>query len=48
MEDIVNQWRGNFRSAFGTADKLGIGQYETKNSEQPGAEPQKVTSRSGR
>ncbi|MBK9604784.1 MAG: hypothetical protein IPO36_23580 [Anaerolineales bacterium] len=37
MEDIVNQWRGNFRSAFGTADKLGIGQYETKKSEQPAA-----------
>jgi len=30
MEDIVNQWRGNFRSAFGSADKLGLGQYETK------------------
>ena len=39
MEDIVNQWRGNFRSAFGTADKLGIGQYETKKSEQPAANP---------
>jgi len=30
MEDIVNQWRGNFRSAFGSADKLGLGQYQTK------------------
>ena len=30
MEDIVDQWRGNFRSAYGSADKLGIGQYETK------------------
>ena len=39
MEDIVNQWRGNFRSAFGTADKLGIGQYETKKPEQPAANP---------
>lgn len=39
MEDIVNQWRGNFRSAFGTADKLGIGQYETKKSEQTAANP---------
>ncbi len=39
MEDIVNQWRGNFRSAFGTADKLGIGQYEIKKSEQPAANP---------
>ncbi len=39
MEDIVNQWRRNFRSAFGTADKLGIGQYEIKKSEQPAANP---------
>ena len=31
MEEIVGQWRGNFRSAFGSADKLGIGQYETKD-----------------
>ncbi len=30
MEDIVNQWRGNFRTAFGSADKLGLGQYQTK------------------
>lgn len=30
MEDIVNQWRGNFRSAFGSADKLGLGQYQTR------------------
>jgi hypothetical protein len=30
MEEIVSQWRGNFRSAFGSADKLGIGQYQTK------------------
>jgi hypothetical protein len=39
MEQIVDQWRGNFRSAFGSADKLGIGQYETKKSEQPAANP---------
>jgi hypothetical protein len=30
MEEIVGQWRGNFRSAYGSADKLGLGQYETK------------------
>jgi hypothetical protein len=39
MEQIVNQWRGNFRSAFGSADKLGIGQYETKKSSQPTSTP---------
>lgn len=31
MGEIIGQWRGNFRSAFGTADKLGIGRYETQD-----------------
>lgn len=31
MEEILGQWRGNFRSAYGSADKLGLGQYETKD-----------------
>lgn len=35
MEEIVGQWRGSFRSAFGTADKLGLGRYETKDHAQP-------------
>ena len=39
MEEIVGQWRGNFRSAFGSADKLGIGQYETKDNIKPVAKP---------
>ncbi|WKZ39313.1 MAG: hypothetical protein QY328_13695 [Anaerolineales bacterium] len=40
MEDIVNQWRGNFRSAFGSADKLGLGQYQTKQQPtEPEAKP---------
>ena len=39
MEDIVNQWRGNFRSAFGSADKLGLGQYQTKPPTEPAAKP---------
>lgn len=40
MEDIVNQWRGNFRSAFGSADKLGLGQYQTKQQPtEPTAKP---------
>lgn len=40
MEDIVNQWRGNFRSAFGSADKLGLGQYQIKQQPtEPAAKP---------
>lgn len=39
MEDIVNQWRGNFRSAFGSAEKLGLGQYQTKPPTEPAAKP---------
>ncbi len=39
MEEIVGQWRGNFRSAFGSADKLGIGQYETKDNIKPDPKP---------
>lgn len=39
MEDIVNQWRGNFRTAFGSADKLGLGQYQTKPPTEPAAKP---------
>jgi hypothetical protein len=31
MPDIVEQWRGNFRSAYGSADRLGLGQYQTKD-----------------
>ena len=30
MPDIVEQWRGNFRSAYGSADQLGLGQYQTR------------------
>jgi hypothetical protein len=30
MPEIVEQWRGNFRSAYGSADRLGLGQYQTK------------------
>lgn len=39
MEEIVSQWRGNFRSAFGSADKLGIGRYETKDKERAKLSP---------
>lgn len=39
MEEIIGQWRGNFRSAFGTADKLGIGRYETKDKGQAKPSP---------
>ena len=39
MEEIVDQWRGSFRSAFGTADKLGLGRYEIKDQIQPGRAP---------
>ncbi len=31
VPQIVGQWRGNFRSAYGSADKLGIGQYQTND-----------------
>lgn len=31
MPDIVEQWRGNFRSAYGSADRLGLGQYQTRD-----------------
>jgi hypothetical protein len=31
MPEIVDQWRGNFRSAYGSADRLGLGQYQTKD-----------------
>ena len=31
VPEIVGQWRGNFRSAFGSADQLGLGQYQTKD-----------------
>jgi hypothetical protein len=31
VPEIVDQWRGNFRSAFGTADQLGLGRYQTKD-----------------
>jgi hypothetical protein len=36
VPEIVGQWRGNFRSAFGSADKLGIGQYQTEQPPAPG------------
>jgi hypothetical protein len=44
MEDIVNQWRGNFRSAFGSADKLGLGQYQTKPKPAAGEQTQEQVS----
>jgi len=31
VPEIVGQWRGSFRSAFGSADQLGLGQYQTKD-----------------
>jgi len=31
MPDIVDQWRSNFRSAYGSADRLGLGQYQTRD-----------------
>jgi len=31
LPEIIGQWRGNFRSAYGSADRLGIGQYQTKD-----------------
>jgi hypothetical protein len=31
VPEIVGQWRGNFRSAFGSADQLGLGQYQTQD-----------------
>ncbi|OQY91138.1 MAG: hypothetical protein B6D38_00650 [Anaerolineae bacterium UTCFX1] len=34
MPDIVEQWRGNFRSAYGSADRLGLGQYQTKDQDE--------------
>jgi hypothetical protein len=30
LEEILSQWRGNFRSAYGSADRLGLGQYQSK------------------
>ena len=33
VPEIVGQWRGNFRSAYGSADQLGLGQYQTKEQE---------------
>ena len=34
IPEIVDQWRGNFRSAYGSADQLGLGQYQTKDQSQ--------------
>ena len=34
MPEIVDQWRGNFRSAYGSADRLGLGQYQTKDQDE--------------
>lgn len=34
MPEIVEQWRGNFRSAYGSADRLGLGQYQTKDQDE--------------
>ncbi len=31
LPEILGQWRGNFRSAYGSADRLGIGQYQTED-----------------
>ena len=31
VPEIVGQWRGNFRSAFGSADQLGLGRYQTED-----------------
>ena len=34
MPEIIDQWRGNFRSAYGSANQLGLGQYQTKNQDE--------------
>lgn len=39
LPEIVNQWRGNFRSAYGSADQLGLGQYQTKEQEKAEKKP---------
>ena len=39
MPEIVDQWRGNFRSAYGSADRLGLGQYQTKDKNQDEKKP---------
>ncbi|MFZ5857172.1 MAG: hypothetical protein ACOYZ6_10090 [Chloroflexota bacterium] len=39
MEEILGQWRGKFRSAYGSADKLGLGQYETRDRAQVKVKP---------
>ncbi len=39
MPEIVDQWRGNFRSAYGSADRLGLGQYQTKDQDEKKSTP---------
>jgi hypothetical protein len=39
MPEIVDQWRGNFRSAYGSADRLGLGQYQTEDQNQDEKKP---------
>ena len=39
MPEIIDQWRGNFRSAYGSANQLGLGQYQTKNQDEVEKKP---------
>ena len=39
MPEIVDQWRGNFRSAYGSADQLGLGQYQAKSEKENHPKP---------
>jgi hypothetical protein len=41
MPEIVSQWRGNFRSAYGSADQLGLGQYQTKEPDKAEKKPER-------
>ena len=43
MPEIVDQWRGNFRSAYGSADQLGLGQYQTKPETESHQKPARKT-----
>ncbi len=39
LPEIVNQWRGNFRSAYGSADQLGLGRYQMKEPDKTEKKP---------
>lgn len=44
VPEIVGQWRGSFRSAYGTAEQLGLGQYQTKDQPAPEKKPARAIS----